>query len=226
MELPPHRLFNHAVCYVLGHARHSRSGPDALAAKLHAKLLEETENFVKVSDYHRPGVGFTVHQQNRYFVHGILARLTDYVERQSGQASRYLDYVSMEGRNRFEVEHIWANKPERHTAEFAHAADFTEHRNRIGGLLLLPKSFNASYGDLTYADKLPHYNAQNLLARSLNPQAYDHNPGFQRFITASGLPFHAHEQFLKTDLDARCQLYSQLAQQVWNPNDLLKEGVQ
>lgn len=133
-----------------------------------------------------------MHQQNRFALHRILARLTDYVETQSGQPSRYLDFVS-EGRTRYEVEHIWANHPERHTAEFGHHADFADHRNRIGGLLLLPKSFNASYGDLTYADKRPHYNAQNLLARSLDPQCYDHNPGFLRFKEQSGLPFVAHE---------------------------------
>ena len=50
----------------------------------------------------------------------------------------------------------------------------------IGDLLLLPKSFNASYGDLPYEEKLVHYDSQNLLARSLNANAYDHNPGFLR----------------------------------------------
>ncbi len=74
------------------------------------------------------------------------------METQSGQPSHYLDYVS-EGKTRYEVEHIWADHPERHTDEFGHPADFAEHRNRIGGLLLLPKSFNASYGDLTYAEE-------------------------------------------------------------------------
>ena len=70
-----------------------------------------------------------------------------------------------EGRGRYEIEHIWANHPEQRLSEFSHQADFAEHRNRIGGLLLLPKSFNAAYGDMTYVEKLPHYNTQNLLAR-------------------------------------------------------------
>jgi len=143
------------------------------------------------------------------------------VETQSGQPSRYLDYVS-EGKTRYEVEHIWADHAERHTAEFSHHADFAEHRNRIGGLLLLPKSFNASYGDLTYADKLPHYNTQNLLARSLHAQCYDHNPGFLRFKEQSGLPFAAMPEFNKADLENRSQLYRQIAERIWNPADLLK----
>jgi uncharacterized protein with ParB-like and HNH nuclease domain len=189
---------------------------DALATKLHEFLGKEDETF-GTNDRLR------MHQQNRYPLHRILARLTDYVETQSGQPSRYLDYVS-EGKTRYEVEHIWADHPELHAAEFSHPADFAEHRNRIGGLLLLPKSFNASYGDLTYAEKLPHYNAQNLLARSLHAQCYEHNPGFLRFKEQSGLTFVAHAEFNKADLESRSQLYRQIAERIWNPADLLKGG--
>lgn len=116
-----------------------------------------------------------------------------------------------------------ANKPERHTDEFANAYEFTEHRNRVGGLLLLPKSFNASYGALPYVEKLPHYNTQNLLARSLHPQCYDHNPGFLRFVSESGLPFRPHEEFKKKGLAERGELYRQITALVWNPDSLLRE---
>ena len=91
-------------------------------------------------------------------------------------ASRYAEYAQR-GTKGYEIEHIWADHPERHADEFAHPSEFQEYRNRIGGLLLLPKSFNASYGDLPYAEKREHYVGQNLLARSLHEQAYDHNPG-------------------------------------------------
>ena len=195
--------------------------PDALAHKLHEYLVKEGEKFAS-NDRLR------VHQQNRYAIHRILARLTDYVETQSGQPSRYLDYVS-EGKTRYEVEHIWSDHPQRHTDEFSHAADFAEHRNRIGGLLLLPKSFNGSYGALPYVNptepekgKLPHYNTQNLLARSLHPLCYDHNPGFLRFKEQSGLPFVPLPQFNKADLESRSLLYRQIAERIWNPADLLK----
>lgn len=186
---------------------------DALAQKLHDYLSREGETFAS-NDRLR------VHQQNRYSIHRILARLTDFVETRSGQPSRYLDYVS-EGKTRYEVEHIWADHAERHTDEFDHPADFAEYRNRIGGLLLLPKSFNASYGDLSYADKLPHYNSQNLLARSLHPQCYEHNPGFLRFKGEAGLPFEAKVLFKKADLESRSELYKELAQQIWDPVHLL-----
>ena len=117
--------------------------------------------------------------------------------------ARSPEYVSATGPNRFEVAPLWAATPERHPADFSHPADFAAYRNRIGGLLLLPKGCNASYSALPYEDKLPHYNSQNLLARSLHPLCYAHNPSFLRFTRESGLPIRAHEDFKKTDLDAR-----------------------
>ena len=188
---------------------------ESLASTLHERLLQESETFTS-------NERLSLHQQNRYALHRILARMTDYVETNSGLSSRYAEYF-VRGAKRFEVEHIWAQKPERHRDEFAHHTDFAEYRNRIGGLLLLPRSFNASYGDLTYEEKLPHYLSQNLLARSLHPQAYEHNPGFVRFVSSSGLPFKPHTEFQRADLESRSDLYTRLAQQIWNPKDLLRE---
>jgi len=188
----------------------------SLAAKLVDQLSQQAETFESNDRLY-------VHQQNRYLIHRLLARLTEYVETQSGQPSRYAEYVA-EGRERYEVEHIWANHAERHTDEFAHPTDFAEYRNRIGGLLLLPKAFNGSYSDLPYKEKLPHYRTQNLLAHSLHPDCYDRNPGFVRFVKESELPFEAVPDFKKANLDDRGKLYRMLAERVWNPQDLLKMG--
>jgi hypothetical protein len=97
-------------------------------------------------------------------------------------------------------------------------------RNRIGGLLLLPKSFNASYGDLTYEEKLPHYFSQNLLARSLSPQCYENNPGFIRFVQSTGLPFRLLTSFKSAQMEERSSLYLKLAEHIWNPNRLAQEN--
>ena len=167
---------------------------------------------------------FRLHGTNGRQIHRLLARLTDYLETQSGRPSRYHDYVHRRGKDGYEVEHIWANHPKRHEDEFSHPADFAEYRNRIGGLLLLPKRFNQSYGDRTYARKRRQYLKQNLLAQSLHEDAYEHDPGFKQFIDRSGLPIQPHELFNKTDLDARQELYQLLAEQIWNPNRLLDEA--
>lgn len=161
-----------------------------------------------------------VHQQNRGQLHKVLARLTDYVTVGSGAASVYAE-LNNAGKVRYEVEHIWANHPRRHADEFAHEADFARHRNRIGGLLLLPRQFNAAYGDDPYEEKLPHYFGQNLLAASLNPLSYDKHPGFVSFAKASGLPFRPYEKFKAAAIVERGDLYRRIAKRLWNPDDLL-----
>lgn len=191
-------------------------GVHDLAKTLRKSLLAEAETFDKRDD-------FGVHQQNRGQVHRFLARITDFITVGSGQASNYVELTN--GANvKYEVEHIWANRPERHVGdglEFSHEADFSRHRNRIGDLLLLPKQFNASYQDDTYAQKRPRYFGQNLLAASLDPQAYEKNPGFLHFVKTSGLPFKAHEEFMAVDVAERGDLYRAIAKQVWNPDNLL-----
>lgn len=182
---------------------------------LHQRLDEEKETFVNSRE------PFHLHGMNRKHIKQILARMTDYLERQSGLPSDYLNYVTLRGKKRFEVEHIWANHPERYKGEFEDKTDFEKHRNLIGGLLLLPKQFNASYGDLPYKKKLKHYFGQNILAKSLHSDAYEHNPNFKRFVEASGLPFKPYEEFKKDDLSERQHLYEQMAEQVWNPENIL-----
>jgi hypothetical protein len=187
--------------------------PTEIAKILRQRLDLETEDFTSNDQ-------FRLHGMNGRQIHRLLARMTDYVETQSGLVSHYDEYVHRGGKKGYEIEHVWADHADRHLDEFSHPSEFDAYRNRLGGLLLLPKSFNASYGDLRYAEKREHYNSQNLLARSLNEKAYDHNPGFLRFIAASGLPFRPHTDFRKSDLDERQALYRLLAEQIWSPDRL------
>jgi hypothetical protein len=163
---------------------------------------------------------FSLHGQNRPSMHLFLARLTDFIERESGLPSRYTEYIVASGKHAYEIEHIWANKLEYHLDEFSHNHDFQGHRNRIGGLLLLPKQFNASYGAMPYDQKLPHYYGQNLLAKSLSPQCYQNQPGFLGMVSRTGLPFCAHTIFKRANLEERSRLYVQIAERIWNPDQL------
>jgi hypothetical protein len=188
-----------------------------LADLLRQRLDSETETFLS-------NESFRLHGMNGRQIHRLLARMTEFVETRSGLPSHYVDYARRGGKEGFEIEHIWADHPERHEDEFSHPSEFAEYRNRVGDLLLLPKSSNASYGDLPYEEKLVHYDSQNLLARSLNPNAYDHNPGFLRFIETSGLILKPHSVFRKADLDSRQELYRQLAEHIWSPDRLEEEA--
>ncbi len=154
---------------------------------------------------------------NRPKIFLILARMTDYIGVESGESSRYSEYMRS-GKNKYEIEHIWAARPKELPEGFDHESDFEVHRNRIGGLLLLPKSDNASSGDDPYSKKLKVYAGQNLLAQSLHENAYVNKPGFRKFREASGLDFKPHNEFNKKDLDERQELYLRLAEQIWNPS--------
>jgi len=195
-----------------------------IRSKSSAELVEILTGRLKADEFtFASNERFHLHGMNRRQIHRLLARITDYVETCSGRPSHYVDYIQRRGKNGYEVEHIWANQPKRHEDEFDHPTDFAEYRNRIGGLLLLPKSFNASYGDKPYADKQKHYLKQNLLAQSLHESAYENDPGFRRFIEKSALNFVPHNEFKKADLDSRQELYRQIAEQIWNPENLQRE---
>ena len=159
-----------------------------------------------------------LHQRNRRHIHYLLARITSWLDFELETSTTFMDYVSKERKHPYEVEHIWANHFERHVGEFDNAYEFGEHRDRIGDLLLLPKDFNASFGDMNYDEKFEHYNSQNPLARSLHPLAYEKNPSFLRLIDEYGLSFKPYpREFNRDHVDERQELYRRLAELVWNP---------
>ena len=164
---------------------------------------------------------FRLTQRNRSHMRYLLARMTAWIEEESGTGVGFPEYVDRKRRHPFEVEHIWADKYERHTDEFDNPYDFAERRDGFGDLLLLPKDFNASYGDDQYSEKMPRYFGQSLLAASLNPLAYEKNPSFRGFIARTGLPFKPYpEEFKKSDIEERQDLYRQICERVWCPDRL------
>lgn len=181
------------------------------------KVMTMDETFDAVSHFSLSG-GWS-----KRYVHHILARMTDHVEQQTGCTSRFVDYVNREGKDPYEIEHIWANKYKRHQDEFETEKEFSEYRNHFGGLVLLPRSFNHSYKDMAYSDKLGKYFGQNLLVKTLNEQCYQNNPAFIAYKNRSELPFRAHETFKKADLDARQELYRLLCEEIWSPARFDKE---
>jgi hypothetical protein len=180
---------------------------DLLAKK--TSEIEETFNGID---------SFALHQQNRKGVHYLLARMTYHIEQETGIETSFEKYISRSIKKPFEVEHIWSDKYQRHKDEFASEQEFSEYRNRFGGLLLLQRGFNQSLGAEPYDKKLPHYFGQNLLARSLSPICYENNPTFLAYKKTSGLPFKSYPQFKKADLDSRQQLYRKICEHVWSPS--------
>lgn len=195
-----------------------------LSRFLLAKLADQKLDLNGTEDGSRAGFSdFRLNHWSKGYIKTLLARMTVFLEEESDLKSHSLSAFFAGGKARFEIEHIWSNHPEQHQDEFPTAAEFAAARNLMGGLLLLHKKVNASYGDKPYTEKLSHYHGQNLLARSLHPTCYQNNPGFLQFVQRSGLPFKPHDTFKKADLEARHKLYHQLAERIWNPARIAQE---
>jgi len=182
------------------------------------ELADLFKNKIREFDENLEGVSkFYMHQQNKRFVHFLLARITNYIEKKSGlETTSFENYVSSDISKPFEIEHIWSDKFEEHKDEFDQIQDFEDWRNSIGALILLPKGFNQSFNDDKYETKLPHYNSQNLLARTLTPQCYEKNPSFLKFKEESRLPFKSHNKFKTQDIIERQDLYQKICKEIWN----------
>lgn len=183
-----------------------------LAHCLKSKVGEMEESFDGMASLY-------MHQQNRYRIHFLLARITHHIEKKCGVESNFLTYVSRDINKPFEIEHIWADQYDQHTDEFNNEYDFAQYRNRIGGLLLLPRGFNQSLGSDTYREKLDAYFGQNMLAKTLHPNCYKKNPSFFSYKESSGLPFKPYPtEFTKTSLDERQELYRRICEEIWSPS--------
>lgn len=161
---------------------------------------------------------FRLTMRNRRHIMYLLARITAWLDNELKTSVTFVDYIDRSGKNPYQIEHIWADHFERHADEFDNQYEFEDHRNKFGDLLLLPGDFNASFGDMPYLEKVAHYNAQNPLARSLNPLAHQNNPSFLRLCETHNLAFVAYPTtFKKENIDERQELYRQLAEIVWDP---------
>jgi len=183
-----------------------------LAQLLKHKVVTMEESFAGVKDFY-------VHQQNRAYVHMLLARITHHIAEKCGVGSDIRSYLDRTVKHPFQVEHIWANDYEQYKSEFSNQYEFGEYRNHFGGLILLPDDFNKSYGKKGYKEKLDGYLGQNVLAKTLHPKCYENNPSFISYKDTSGLPFKSYpDAFTKANLDERQELYRLICEEIWSPN--------
>jgi hypothetical protein len=157
---------------------------------------------------------------NRKQVRYLLARITAYAETQIGEPDRVGEYLDDE--RPYEIEHILSNK-HIETDDPDAMRSFESSRSRLGALLLLPKSDNASYGALPYATKLESYARQNILAASLHPSTYSIHPRFTQFTRRVHLdqefrPFPS--SFDGSAILARQKLYQRLCELAWSTDRL------
>jgi hypothetical protein len=196
-----------------------------LAKKIRRKdaeeLVEILSEEITIMEFNLGGIeqfhlsGWT----KRYMLHQ-LARITHFVESQSGRDTKFDVYVNRNIKNPYDIEHIWVDHYDRYSEEFESEEEFQRTRNMLGDLVLLPQDINRSLNDTTYAKKLPKYFGQNLLASSLNENCYENNPNFLRFVANYKLNFKPNTDFTKESIKERQKLYLDISKVIWNVENL------
>ena len=176
---------------------------------------------IPVGDLFPDFTEYKLRADNRRQVRYLLARLTAFAEVGVGEPNRIEEYLNEA--KPYQVEHIWAVHFDRYQDQVKTRADFDDVRNRLGGLLLLHQSDNASYGDDPYSEKVEYYQRQNVLAATLHPKTHVRNPRLRKFLAERGIQglMRAYpSDFDKKANEERQRLYKRLSEIVWSPESL------
>lgn len=148
----------------------------------------------------------------------VLARMAAYLESELSltTAVGFETYWSRDrGGKTFDVEHILCLKPSDAKAlGFAGDAEHQNERNKLGALVVLPRSRNRSLQDKIFSEKLSAYATENVLAQSLSAGFYVSNPAVSAFA-AKCPELTSMTDFTKSSIEQRGALYAKLAAAVW-----------
>lgn len=162
----------------------------------------------------------------------VLARIATYMEEGIEQTNSvgFPTYSDRKRSNKtYDIEHILASNYsvferdiETSENDFSNSSEYKIERNKIGGLILLPRSRNRSLKDKPYTQKLPKYTGENVLAQSLGKDFYENNPLVDRFIEREGIKLKSHEIFNKNSLRERQLLYTNIIKKIWSIDYILE----
>lgn len=178
-------------------------------------LNELNENLNGILEY-------KLNKQNRKRVHYFLARITDYIEVESGISSKIDVYLNKGKGKEFEIEHIIADNYTFNSKYFENEEEFYSTRASIGNLALLQRGTNQSLGNKIFSDKKLRYKGENLLLQSLCEETYISNPNFTNFFKENSFEFNPVENFAKQEVIDRTKLYFEIAKKIWDTSKLEK----
>jgi hypothetical protein len=166
--------------------------------------------------------GFGLRGNNRHEIKYLLARLTSYAMKGCGRTGEVDEYLSEI--KPYQIEHLFANKPERHRREVPDLLKFRTLRNQLGGLVLLPSSDNASLGAMPLDDKVLRYGRQNVLVGVLNKDFHRNFKDLREFAKANGVESSLRAFSPKAPMaevvSVRQKLYLQLCARIWSLEQL------
>ena len=185
-------------------------------------LRDILDDLMKELDFSNP-IMYT--QRTRKIIRFLLARIIDWLERESGITGGYELYTSeATDQSSYNIEHILHSNCDHFSHGFTGPDDFNNYRNKIGGLLLLPNNVNRILGDRSYEEKLESYDGVNILSSSLHRNFRNDikNSILIRKMKRQGISFESHDKFTKDEIDSRTSLYCDIAKLIWSPNRVLE----
>lgn len=154
----------------------------------------------------------------RYFLARIEKFLCDGLQRTMNNDVQYIS-TKTSYKTGYHIEHI-LSRNETNIGYFDHQEeDFENHRNMLGGLLLLKDQDNISSGNEEYADKLKTYSAGLVWGHTLCRDFYHTNKKLDEFNAdlqkRCGHQLQSIDRFDKTALYDRCELLYYLVKLIW-----------
>jgi hypothetical protein len=162
--------------------------------------------------------GFGLRGTNRHQIKYLLARLTAYAMKGCGRHAEVDEYLSET--HPYQIEHLFANKPERHRKEVSDELRFRALRNQLGGLVLLPQGDNASLGAMRLDEKISRYGRQNVLVGVLNRDYHLNFKSLREFANENQVerfmrPFGEKAPMAEV-VEVRQELYLRLCAKIWS----------
>lgn len=185
--------------------------------------LNNRHNFKNISPRLTPLYKNGVRRRNIFF---NLARITAFIEEKSETGNPYP--TIMYDATASEVEHILAK--DYLINNFQDADALSEVRDMIGALGILPKTVNASMGDLDASSKIKRYSQHNMLLGMLDKSMYDstgailNRPKLNAFFNKHAhlkKYVHGYDHFDASAVLERNQFLKELATIIWDPESML-----
>lgn len=183
--------------------------PRAIAKTL-LRELETESDFEDAPD-------LSLAQRNKHVIRVFLARLTCFVEEKMKATPSFDDYLAT-GINGYEIDHVIPNRFDKFRKHWDNKRDFDEERGFIGGLVLVSTTVNRELGSKLFASRRPKYRQENLLARSLDQEAYFPRSPIRSVNSRHSLKFKHYDRFGAIELHERQALLKQVAERIWSPD--------
>jgi uncharacterized protein with ParB-like and HNH nuclease domain len=192
---------------------------DELAETLLAELGKDDATFAGSPSRERKGLrDLRLNQFSRRYLIHLLARVTAFVEKESGGHDLFHQYVDRAQENSYDIEHILPAKADLYEPAFGSSDSFGRTRDSVASLLLLPADVNRSLQDKPYTEKRAVYAGQNLWAASLTDTTYVSRPQFAFLRAGMTHPPSALSEFGPGEWSQRMDTICEIADRIWDPN--------